>query len=216
MAARSSDMDAARLAAFRLVEAVQGGDMSDELATQLATAERRGWDGAARVLLYADAVRAELAGDGSLEASVDRLHDHAARDGDLAMLAAALAYRAEDRFRSESARVRQEGVADLARATALLPGAREGALEQALAYVGCALAYSQRELEEEMYAEASALLPFCEEPVTDRVVLFNRVDTVLSMACSLREMGETDALEALLPRGFAAVHDALGGSVPEA
>ena len=214
-----SEMAAARLAAFRLVEAVQGGDTGDALATQLATAERHGWEGVLRVLLYAHAVRAELAGDGSLEAAIDRLHQHAARGGDRAMRAAALAYRAEHRFRSESAGVQQDGEADLALATALLTRAQEGALERALAYVGCALAYSQRELwelEEEMYTEASALLPFCEEPVTDRVVLFNRVDTLLSMACSLRELGDTDALEVLLPRGMAAVHAALSGSVPEA
>ena len=210
------ELEAARLAAFRLIEAVQVGDTGDALATQLATAERRGWQGVIGVLLYADVVRAKDAEDPSLGEAIDRLYDHVAGVGDMAMLATALAQRAEFRYGAESAAERREGETDLARAAALLSQAEEGSAEWATAHIQCGLAYTQRELwelEEELYAAALELLSEGEERLLERVILFNRAETLLSMACAARELGETDALPALLERGNAAVQSALASPV---
>ena len=51
----------ARLDAYRLVEAVQAGDMGDAVAVQLARAESQGWDEVVRVLLFARFVESYMA-----------------------------------------------------------------------------------------------------------------------------------------------------------
>lgn len=209
----------ARLAAFRLAEAVQLGDASDELAQRLSEAKQRGWHDVIRLLLYADAVAAWTAGDPRLEATLERLRDRAERDRDDLTLATALSMLAEVRTSTESARLREESDHGLALATAMLDVAEGGALERARAYISCALAYQRRELyefEEEMLDRASALLPSCEEPLLDRVVLVNKTGAHAMYACALREVGELELARARLAPGLAAAEAALRVEMPAA
>jgi len=207
----------ARLAAFRLVEATQVHDVRQALTAALAEAEEHGWDEVARVLLYADVVRGFVDSDPSLGYRIERLRERAESDGDDVLLAVALASRSEYHYCSESSAQRQQSDHDLARATALLDADDGVALERATAYVACAVAYSVRELwelEEEMYAAGVALLADCELPLLDAVVLFNRAEAYVRIACGLREVDELDELTALLPAARAAVEAADREPVP--
>lgn len=197
---RSSERAEARLAAHRLVQAVQLRDTGDELGRRLEEAEALGWGDVARVLLYADVVRAWIAGGGDREVTIDRLYERAERDGDAVLLASALASRAEYRFGSGSASVREQANRDLARAAAMLEVAEGGALERGTAYIDCALAYAQRELWElanEMYGRAEALMDDCEEPLLDGPLRLNHATVQVCLACSLREVGDQDGLDRL-------------------
>jgi len=208
----------ARLAAFRLTEAVQIRDTGDELADRLAEAVSQGWHDVVRLLLYADAVVAWTAGDPRLEETLERLRDRAQREGDDVGVATALSMLAEVRSTTESARIREESDHDLARATALLAVAEGGALERARAFMSCAAAYQRRELwelEEEMYERASALLPDCEEPLLDRVVLVNLTGSHALHACALREVGELEQAGTRLTPGLEAAEAALRVDMPD-
>ncbi|MBA2638929.1 MAG: GGDEF domain-containing protein [Nocardioidaceae bacterium] len=208
----------ARLAAFRLTEAVQIRETGDELADRLAEAVSQGWHDVVRLLLYADAVVAWTAGDPRLEETLERLRDRAQREGDDVGVATALSMLAEVRSTTESARIREESDHDLARATALLAVAEGGALERARAFMSCAAAYQRRELwelEEEMYERASALLPDCEEPLLDRVVLVNLTGSQALHACALREVGELEQAGTRLTPGLEAAEAALRVDMPD-
>ena len=185
----------ARLEAHRLVQQVQVRDTGDEVAERLVVAESRGWSEVARVLMYADLVQVWIRGRVELDDKIMALHDRAERDGDLVMLAAALASRSEYWYASASASARERANRDLARAVAILEVAEGAALERGTAYIDCGLAYAQRELwelEEQMYDRAAAVLPSCEEPLLDRALSLNRALLSVHQACSLREMGEQD------------------------
>ena len=214
---RTESAAEARLAAFRLAESVQVRDTGSELAERLADAERQGWHDVVRLLLYADAVAAWTGADPRLEETIKRFRERARRDGDDVALATALSMLAEVRSTTESAGIREESDHDLARATALLAVAEGGALERARAFVSCAAAYQRRELwelEEEMHERASALLPDCEEPLLDRVVLVNQTGSHALLACALREVGEPAQARARLAPGLAAARAALRVEMP--
>jgi diguanylate cyclase (GGDEF)-like protein len=196
----ASDRARARLDAYRLVLQVQIRDCGSEVADGIALAEARGWPEVVRILLYVDLVRAWVGAPEERDGTIQRLHDRAALDGDMVLLASALASRAEYQYVLASASAREQANRDLARAVALLEVAEGGALERATAYIDCGLAYSQRELwelEDEMYARANALLPECEEPLLDRALSLNWTVHHVNAACSLREMGEHNELRQL-------------------
>ena len=189
----------ARLDAHRLVQRVQTGDCAAEVAERIVAAESRGWSEVVRVLLYADLVQAWTL-NRDRDATIERLHDRAERDGDDVMLASALASRAEYRYAFASASEREQANRDLARAVALLEVAEGGALERGTAYIDCGLAYGQRELwelEKEMYVLAEAVMPECEEPLLERALVLNLGVVEVHTACSLLEMGELDELRRL-------------------
>lgn len=144
------------------------------------------------------------------------LVDRAEANGDPVWLACALASRAEDRYSSASAAVREHANRDLARAVALLAAGTGGALERGTAYIDCGLAYGQRELwelAEEMYAHASALLPACEEPLLVAPLAIDRAMVNVHTACCLREMGDEDGLRRLWERACDTIGDSIGAPV---
>jgi len=197
----------ARICAHRLVQRVQTGDCQVEVEAGLEAAEANGWSEVVRVLLYADLVRMWIRRAADAGSAIQRLYDRAELDGDPVMLAAALASRAEYRYDSTSAPVRERANRDLARAVALLRVAGGGALERGTAYIDCGLAYRQRELwelEEQMYACAAATLPDCEEPLLEGALHLNQTMVSVHQACALREIGEFDALRRLGRRAAAA------------
>lgn len=213
-----SPRELARLEAFQLVEDVQTFDTRDRLRSQAERAERRGWHEVRLVLAYAECVGAELSGDPALQTTVEWFIEQAERHEAPALMAAGLAMRAEHRLASESAAVREAGDADLARASALADVALGGALERATAHVGCGLAYGQLqlwELEAQHYAAAKVLLPECEVPLLEHVVLHNRTETVVHVACGLRETGQFEELAALRSEAQDALRAATTVDAPE-
>jgi diguanylate cyclase (GGDEF)-like protein len=106
---------------------------------------------------------------------------------------------------------------DLALATALLQMPHGPALERVTAFVSCAAAYAERELwelEAEMYAQATALLPLCEEPQAF-VVLHNRPFTHLYASCALQQVDEIEEAREQCRLGIAAVEAALAAGLPD-
>lgn len=209
----------ARLAAFRLVSEVQS---RDDAGADLKQAQREavaeGWPEVERILLYADAVRAcWLSADDAIT-RIEALRERCERDGDDPLRAAALAMGAELHHRhgaSAGDADRSEG--DLAHATALLQMPHGPALERVSAFISCAAAYAARELwelEAEMYAQATALLPLCEAPVA-LVVLHNRPFTHLYASCALLEVGEVEEAREQCRLGIAAVEAALATGLPD-
>ncbi|MGZ8634745.1 MAG: hypothetical protein ACXWZZ_12955, partial [Solirubrobacteraceae bacterium] len=89
-------MDEARLEAFHLIEAVQTEDAPapEELERRLAVADAAGRDDVARVLLYALAVQASMAGNECTGPIGERLLERCAADAEPAMLATALSFQA--------------------------------------------------------------------------------------------------------------------------
>lgn len=210
---------AARLTAFRLIEAAQVHESADALAVAHREARDHDWPEVERVLLYADVVRAQFGDHPRLGDAITRLQELAERDGDHAMVSAALASRSEMLFGSGVPADLQRSDDDLAQATALLDIAEGGALEQATAYVACAVAYSVRELweiEEELYEAATPILAECEIPVLDAVVLFNRAEASLRLLCGLHEVNDPAGLHRVGPLAEAAAAAAVAGPMPAA
>ena len=219
LAAVPPDRAAARLAAFRLVEATQIDDVGQLVATALAEAEARGWADVARVLLYAEVVRGFVAADPALGDHIEKLRQRADSDRDDVLLAVALASRSELHHSSDSGSRRQAADLDLAHASALLDLGGGGALERATAYIACGSSYSVRELwelEEAMYAQAVLLLGDCELPLLDAVVLFNRAEAYVRICCGLREVDEDEELARIAAAAAAAIAAAAAGPVPAA
>ena len=217
--ATDGDRAAARLAAFRLVEAAQVHDVTAELAAAQAEAQQQDWPEVARVLVYAAVVAGLTNADPSVGDAITRLYDAAEAAGDRTMLSTALASRAAHNLTSDVPRVRESAYRDLARATALLELAGGEALERATAYVACATAYSACEiweLEEELYAAATPLLAECEIPLLDAVVAYNRAEAFVRLMCGLREVDELDELRRLAPAASAAVAAAREAPMPSA
>ena len=207
----------ARLTAFRLVEAVQVGGVGDAIETRLAEAELRGWSDVARVLLYAAVVRAFIVKDPDLPARIDELQERAEAGGDSALLAAALASRAEATFATGSEGDLQQSDRELANATALLRSSEGRPMELATGYIACAVAYGHRELwelAEELYAEATPLLADCELPMLVACVLFNRAEANVRLMCGLAEMDRADELGAAAPVARRALEGARAGPLP--
>ncbi len=209
----------ARLAAFRLVSEVQS---RDDAGADLAAAQREavaeGWPEVERVLLYAEAVRAcWLSADDAL-ARIDALLERCERDDDDPLRAAALAMGAEQRHRlGASAGDADRSDGDLALATALLQMPHGPALERVSALICCAAGYAERELwelEAQMYAQATALLPLCEEPPA-LVVLHNRPFTHLYASCALLEVDEVEEAHEHCRLGIPAPEAALAAGLPD-
>ena len=110
----------ARLDAYRLVEAVQAGDIADAVTVQLARAESQSWDEVVRVLLFARFVESYMADLPSMDDDIAVLIKRCESDQDPVILALALAHRAERRLNSGSVLAQQEGDRDLARALSLI------------------------------------------------------------------------------------------------
>jgi diguanylate cyclase (GGDEF)-like protein len=196
----------ARLHAFHMIEAVQTEEApaSEELERRLDKADAEGWPEVARVLLYALAVQASMAGNEHAGPAAERMLERCASDGEPTMMATALAFQA-----GYLLAVGQIDKCDdaMARAVTLLDGTEGPAMELATALVQCALVYQRRrlwELCEEVLTRAEALLPECEDPRLEPVVLHNLVEIELEWASALRELGDVDAARERRARGLEA------------
>ena len=207
----------ARLAAFRLVEAVQVADVSDALIEAHVHAVAQGWPEVTRVLLYAEVVQASLRSDPAETYWIDQLRNAAEDAGDQAMLSVALASRAD--HRSASSDIGRPALVDddLSRAAALAALSTDAAMERATAYIACGVAYSMRdlwELEEELYAAAAPVLAECELPSLNAAVLVNRAEASLRLLCGLREVDDAAGLLERRVVGQHAVDAAVDGDLP--
>jgi diguanylate cyclase (GGDEF)-like protein len=100
----------------------------------------------------------------------------------------------------------------------LLDGIDGPAMELVTALVQCALVHQRRrlwELCEEMLERAAALLPACEDPLLEPVVLHNLVEIELEWASALRELGEVGASRERGERGLAAARRLVEVPMPE-
>ena len=203
----------ARLEAFRLIEAVQTEDAPapEELERRLAAADAEGWPEVVHVLLYAGAVQAAMAGNAHAGPAGERMLERCSADGTPAMMATALSFHAATLLAGDRIDASDDA---LARAVTLLDGIEGPAMELVTALVQCALVYQRRrlwELCEELLDRAAALLPECEDPRLEPVVLHNLVEIELEWASALRELGEIDAARERGERGLAAARAAGGG-----
>jgi diguanylate cyclase (GGDEF)-like protein len=210
----------ARLAAFRLVEAVQvRDDVSDALTAARDRATAQGWPEVTRILLYAEVVQASLRSDPAEPEWIDRLREAAEQAGDRAMLSVALASRADHRSASSDTARPDQVDDDLSRATALAGLSTDAAMERATAYIACAVAYSMRdlwELEEELYAAVTPVLADCELPSLRAAVLVNRAEASLRLLCGLREVDDAAGLLERRIVAQEAVDAAVHGDLPGA
>jgi diguanylate cyclase (GGDEF)-like protein len=198
----ASERDAARVLAFRLTRDVQGGDSgtSAAIAELLAEAERREWPEVSRVALYATAVAAWAAGDGSMPAAVERLFERCQADGDPVMTALALGLRSARDATGTDPRIAAAADADLARATILLEGADDATIELMSAHTACGVAYGDRwlwELGDEQYAAATAIAEPDGPPGSESVmaaILYNRAEVQVAWACALRQLGDSEGV----------------------
>jgi diguanylate cyclase (GGDEF)-like protein len=211
------DATEARLEAFRLIEAVQTEDppAPEELERRLEAADAEGRPDVGRVLLYALAVQASMAGNEHSGPAGERMVERCTADGEPAMLATALAFHA-----STLLAVGRTDASDdaMARAVTLLDGTDGPAMELVTALVQCALVYQSRrlwELCEEMLERAAALLPACEDPLLEPVVLHNFVESELEWASALRELGEVGASRERGERGLEAARRLVEVPMPE-
>ncbi|MEO8687841.1 MAG: GGDEF domain-containing protein [Solirubrobacteraceae bacterium] len=196
----------ARLEAFRLIEAVQTEDAPspEELERRVGLADAQDWPEVVHVLLYAGAVRAAMAGNEHSGPAGERLLERCKLDGTPAMGATALAFHASALLAVDRIDASDDA---MARAVTLLDGIDGPAMELVTALVQCALVYQRRrlwELCEEVLDRAAALLPECEVPMLEPVVLHNLVEIELEWASALRELGEVEASRERAERGLEA------------
>jgi diguanylate cyclase (GGDEF)-like protein len=207
----------ARLEAFHLIEAVQTDEAPapEELERRLAAADAAQWPEVVHVLLYARAVQAEMLGDGHAGAVSERMLERCLVDGTPAMTAAALAFHASTLLDADRVGASDDAIT---RAVSLLDGTDGPALELVTALVQCALVYERRrlwELCEESLERAAAVLPECEDPLLEPVVLHNLVEIELEWSSALRELGELDASRERGERGLAAARRLVEVPMPE-
>jgi diguanylate cyclase (GGDEF)-like protein len=194
--------DAARILAFRLTRDVQGdySGTSQAIAELLAEAEVREWPEVSRAALYATAVAAWAAGDGSMPAAVERLFERCQSDGDPVMTALALGLRSARDATGTDPTIAAAADADLARATILLEGADDASLELMSAHTACGVAYGDRwlwELGDEQYAAAAAIADSSRPEGAETVmaaILYNRAEVQVAWGSALRQLGDADAV----------------------
>jgi diguanylate cyclase (GGDEF)-like protein len=207
----------ARLRAYALMEAAQGEDHL-EAARALEALEResseRDWGesaflAAAGRLLYLMVRAGDPAG---VAARLDALVDRAEDIGAPALIALALALRSLSAAgRGDSAQL----LGDAGRAVALVDAPQLDALDRCTVLVVCAGAYntlSLWELVDELYDEAAALEPECEQPLQAPAIAASRMIIRLEWATALLE--HDDEAEALVQLTRAAEAVELAARVP--
>jgi diguanylate cyclase (GGDEF)-like protein len=207
----------ARMQAFRLIEAVQTEDAPtpEALERRLTLADAEGWPEVVHVLLYAGAVQASMAGNEHSGPAGERMLDRCKVDGTPAMTATALAFHASTLLAVDRIAAGDDA---MARAVTLLDGVDGPAMELVTALVQCALVYQRRrlwELCEEVLERAASLLPECEDPLLEPVVLHNLVEIELEWASALRELGEVAASRERGERGLEAARRLVEVQMPE-
>jgi diguanylate cyclase (GGDEF)-like protein len=204
-----SDPPAARLQAYRLMEAAQEhgrATAAADLAALEAEAESRGWVAEAVVAAAGQALTVVLGDDAAaaeeaVAAVLRRAEDLAAPE----LVALALAMRAVTAAgRGDGERL----LTDAGRAVVLQDDPDLPPLDRCMVLGVSAAAYNTLRLWEvvdELYDTASALSERCEVPVLERAVAASRVMVRLEWAAALLEVGDDDgAMEQLVRTGQAA------------
>ena len=188
--------DQALVRAYEMLEEAQAGPEPAELSPALDAAHQAGWDDVVFVLNYARLAHRAASG---LQASAQQaaMREAAARHGDPALVATALAEGAEWGYTWGGPS--DEAERDLARAVAILENGEGAVVFRPGAYIQCGLAYRRRrlwELETEMFARAEAdlakPLPASLTRIVELnaiVVLLNRGENKLALACDVFEIG---------------------------
>ena len=198
---------AARLEAFHLIEAVQTEDGAGARGARApARRRRRGAAGPRWCTCCSTPARCRRrwSATSTRAPPASACSSAALLDGTPAMIAAALAFHASTLLDADRVDASDDAIT---RAVSLLDGADGPALELVTALVQCALVYERRrlwELCEELLDRAAALLPECEDPLLEPVVLHNLVEIELEWSSALRELGDSTPPRARGERGLAA------------
>ena len=217
--------DDARLAAYlRAYAAFEGVQSEDHVAVAAsipvlrARAEDEGWDEVAFVASAADTLYTLIRSEGGPQQAgqrVDALVHQAELLDAPAFVALSLGLRAlVASARGEIAQLLQ----DAGRAVGLLGDDALPPLDRCTAYVVAAAAYntlSLWEVVDELYDQASVLVPLCPGPGQKAALAINRVLIRLEWATALIELDELAAARVQLERSFAAVADTASVSLPE-
>lgn len=206
--------DARRDAARRPFECQLPGT-AEEFAAMVAEGERRSWPDVVRAGLYGLVRHAAEPAGAEPGPQIERLIDKARADGDLDMLALALAWRAWVAV-ARRGDVDDRADDDLAKAAVMLEPAEGDPVIRATAHFRLAFSFLQRrlwELADEQFAAAEAMVdavdPYTRDPLLHRAALaYDRVLVQLDWACALRELGDR--------HGIAARRDAQIGAIAAA
>jgi diguanylate cyclase (GGDEF)-like protein len=207
--------EAAYLQAYAAFEGVQGEEhaaVAASIPELRARADAEGWDEVGFVATAAETLYALVRADGP-ERSAERVEALLLRAEELAapaFIALSLGLRAlVAAARGEVASLIQ----DAGRAVALVNDEALPPLDRCTAYVVAAGAYntlSLWEIVDELYDDATALVPFSPGPGMEPALAVNRVLIRLEWATALYELGELDQARVQLERSLAAVEDARG------
>jgi diguanylate cyclase (GGDEF)-like protein len=210
---------AAYHAAYRLFEAVQGGEHAAavaDLAAAEADAERHSWSEVGFLLAAARTVHALTRPEAADRAGANgsRLVELAQNTGAPALQAMALGLRAvEASMAGDTASL----MTDASRAVALLDDEGQPALDRSTGYVIAANAFNTLrlwELVDELYTAAAELGPQAEAPAQASAIAVNRVLIRLEWALALLENGEEDEAQQRLEAVTGAVPVALAEEPP--
>jgi diguanylate cyclase (GGDEF)-like protein len=210
---------AAYLAAYDLMEAVQGEDHLGALARlplAVERAERAGWGEVEFVLAAAEIVHLITRPSGPPPPAevLDALLRRAEALDQQAFTAMALGLRAlMASATGDTARL----LADASRAVAMLDDEQQPPLDRCTAYVVIAASLNTLrlwELVDELYTRAAELGPLCDAPAQTAAVATNRVLTRLEWALALLENGDDLAASSQLARVSELVPLALAETLP--
>ncbi|HTW10946.1 MAG TPA: GGDEF domain-containing protein [Acidimicrobiales bacterium] len=197
----ASDVAARREAARRPFECQLPGTPG-EFAAMVAEGERRGWPDVVRSGLYGLVRHAAEGPDGDPSAAIQALIDRARCDGDMAMFALALAWRAWVAI-TAGGDIDASADDDLAKAAVILEDPDGDPVIKATAHFRVAFSYLQRrlwELADEQFAAAEAMVdavdPLTQDPLLHRAALaYDRVLVQLDWACALLEFGDMEGVK---------------------
>jgi diguanylate cyclase (GGDEF)-like protein len=191
----TSDPETRRDAARRPFECQLPGT-PEEFAAMVAEGERRSWPEVVRAAMYGLLRHAAEPPGGDPDAHIESLLERAQVEGDLDMLALALAWRgwvAVTRGDDDAA-----ADDDLAKAAVMLEPVEGDPVIRATAHFRLAFSFLQQrlwELADEQFAAAEAMVdavdPFAKDPLLHRAALaYDRVLVQLDWACALRHIGD--------------------------
>ncbi|MDT7573466.1 MAG: hypothetical protein QOE05_3640 [Actinomycetota bacterium] len=211
----------AYLDAYAAFEGIQSEDhaaVAASLPALRARAEAAGWDEVAFVATAAQALYAMIRAEGGPPQAAHHVEDLVQRAellGAPAFLALALGLRAlVASARGEIADLLQ----DAGRAVGLLGDESLPPLDRCTAYVVAAAAYntlSLWEIVDELYDQASALVPLSPGPGQEPALVVNRVLIRLEWATALYELGDLEQAKVQLERSLAAVPATVGVPLSE-
>jgi diguanylate cyclase (GGDEF)-like protein len=223
----SQERTAARIAAHRLLQAVQDEPGPDPkvIFDLIEVGDRNFWHDVSVVGRCAAALQVEPGG-GILVGLLDEMIRRAETSRDPGVLALALAFRSSMRLQGTAGVTRRsvESETDLVAATVALEGKRGGSIERFVAHTACGTAFASMglwELELAQYEAAARIDPVAEESALAgyerdvaafrRPILYNRIESETTYACALEVVGDKAGVRdftSLALRHFAVVQAA--------